>query len=140
MADLTITAANVVKGSGAILEQRYLAGESVTAGMGVYQKSSDSRWWKSQCDGTAEESGVGVLNGIALHASAAGQPLTVQTGGTITIGATTAVGTVYAVSATAGSICPIADVGSGKYVSVIGYGATTTTITMSPIVTGVQVP
>lgn len=134
MADLTITAANVVKGSGANLNRDGFAGESVTAGQPVYKKSSDQKWWKSQSDGTAAEAEV---QGIASHAAAADQPLAVQTGGQMVMGATLTAGQTYYVSNTAGGICPYADLGTGDYVSPVGYAVSTTTLLVQPIATGV---
>jgi hypothetical protein len=45
---------------------------------------------------------VRVASGITLTGSAAGQPVVVQTGGSITIGGTVTNGTVYFLSGTAG--------------------------------------
>lgn len=134
MSDLAITAANVVKGSGATVNKDANAGESITAGQAVYKKASDGKWWKAQTDDTSAQADA---QGIALHAAAADQPLAVQTGGSIAIGATVAAGVFYYVSNTAGGICPVADIGSADYVTQIGYGLTTSTIMVQPIATGV---
>lgn len=139
MADLSITVASVAKVSGGV-ETTYLAGETITAGMVVYLKAADSRWYKAQCDGTAEESGVGVLTGIALHGSLAGQPLAVQRDGTITIGATVVTGTEYVVSAAAGAICPHADLVSTNKYTRVGYASSTSVLTLGLLSTGVAVP
>jgi hypothetical protein len=140
MADLTITAANVAVSTNAVVNRQYNAGETITAGMCVYLKSTTGTWFKAQADGTAEESGSGVQTGIALHASLAGQPLAVQTSGSITIGATTTVGTIYVVSAAAGGICPWADLVSTNKLSIIGYGSTAAILAMVPAATGVAIP
>lgn len=136
MADLSITAANVVKGTGAVLDASKVAGETITAGQTVYLKASDNRWWKSQADATSTEAAA---SGVALNGASAGQPLVVQTAGEITIGATVAVGGVYVVSATAGGIAPVADLASTNYLTVIGYGKTTAIIVMDVNPTGIQV-
>lgn len=136
MADLSITAASVVKGSGATVNNLKLAGETITAGMSVYLKSTDDRWYKAQSDGTAEEAGSGGL-AVALNGASAGQPLFVQTAGTITIGATVAVGTVYVVSAAYGGICPVADLVSTRYLSILGYASAAGTLTINTNATGV---
>jgi hypothetical protein len=135
-ADITVTAASVAKGSTATVIVG-TAGETITAGQCVYQKSSDSKLYKAKAAGTAEEV---LFAGIALHGSLAGQPLAYEAAGTITIGGTVAVGTVYAVSATYGGVAPIADLASTNRVTVIGYGSSATVITLSPILTGVSVP
>lgn len=131
MADISITPASVVPGSNATQIQG-TAGETITAGMAVYLKTSDSRWWKAQADGTAAESGSGTQLGVALCGASAGQPIVVDIADAngITIGGTVAVGTVYVVSATAGGICPEADITSGQYLTIIGVGSTTSAIKM----------
>lgn len=136
MSALSITANSVVKSTGAALRTEFVAGEAVTAGQSVYLKTSDSKWWLAQADGTAEESGSGTILGVALNAAAAGQPVIVQTGGTITIGATVAAGVFYYLGATAGGIYPVGDLSSTNYVSTVGYGASTTTLIINPVPTG----
>lgn len=64
--------------------------------------------------------------GIALHGASNGQPLQILRSGTITIGATTAIGTTYFLSPTAGGICPDADVLTGDYATFLGIGTSTT--------------
>jgi len=133
MADITITAANVVKTSADTAAG--IAGETITAGQAVYLKASDSRYWKAS-NATAAEANV---VGVALHAALAGQPLTIATAGTINIGATTAK-VFYYVSPTAGGICPVADVLSTKYISSVGYAtATDGSFVVKPTATGAVV-
>src|SRR5262245_7735968 len=136
MPDLTITPTGVLKGSDATINAQSVFGETVTAGMVVYKKSTDGKWWKAQADTTPEEAGQGGL-GVALNGGAVDQPAFVQTGGTITIGATVAVGLLYVVSAAAGGIAPSADLVTGNKVSLLGIGATATTLLLSVHVYGV---
>jgi hypothetical protein len=126
MADLTITAANVVAGSDAV-KVTGVAGVSVTAGQSVYLDTTTNTYKLADADAAASVNSAS----IALHAAAANQPLTVQTGGTITIGATISVGLAYYVSTTAGGICPEADLSSGDYPYLLGYGSATGIITMA---------
>ena len=107
MANLTITAANVIQGSGAVTSTG-IAGVAVTAGQSVYLDTTDSKYKLADADATASVN----ESAIALHAAAADQPLTVQTGGTLAIGATIAIGSAYYVSTTAGSICLESDLSS----------------------------
>jgi hypothetical protein len=125
MADLTITAANVAAGSGCVKVQG-TAGATITAGQVVYLDSSDDKY--KLADNDSATAAVRSVAGIALHGSLNGQPLTVLTKGPITIGATTAVGTVYCLSSTAGGICPSADIATGDYNTIIGIGTSTTVI------------
>lgn len=117
MSDLSITAANVVKGAGAVLEDGY-AGETVTAGMPIYRDSSTGKGMKA--DSNSATAAARQPRGIALNGASDGQPLVIQKEGEITIGATLTPGTTYYLSDTAGGICPLADVGSGEYVCIIG--------------------
>lgn len=117
MADLTITAANVAAGSGA-KKTTGTAGATITAGQVVYLDAADSKYKLADCDSATVAARSPV--GIALHAASNGQPLTVLTSGPVTIGATVTGGVAYYLSGTAGGICPIADVASGDYVSIIG--------------------
>jgi hypothetical protein len=121
MADLVITAANVLKGSGASLGSG-IAGETITAGQALYLKAADSRLWKAQCDGTTEEAAV---VGIALHGATAGQPLSYQASGTMNIGGTTVKTTVYVLSATAGGVAPLADLIATNKIVHLGYATAT---------------
>lgn len=132
MADLTITAASVAPSTDAVTVHG-TAGETITAGMSVYlNAAAPPRWMKAQCDGTAIESGYGSQGvGIARHGSLNGQPISVQTGGKIVVGATVVVGTMYAISATAGGICPMADLTTNNYVTPLGLATSTTVLDMS---------
>ena len=124
MADLSVTATQVLKGSGAVVANG-TAGATITAGQTLYKDSTDSNKLKlAQCDGTAAEA---VCVGIALHASASGQPVQYQTGGTITIGAgaAPAEGMIYTLSDTAGGIAPHTDADdpvSTEYTTILGTG------------------
>jgi hypothetical protein len=135
MADLTVTAASVIAGTNAITESA-IAGETLTAGQVVYKKASDGKYYKAQCDGTTEEAGSGGL-GIALHAAGANQPIRFQRGGGLVIGATTVKTSIYCLSATAGGICPEADLVSTNKRVYIGYATDTSgTFVVSLLYTG----
>lgn len=137
MADITITAANVVAGSNAVIGYG-TAGATITAGQTLYADSSDSDSLKlADADDTAAKATV---VGIALHGASDGQPLQYIKTGTITIGGTVAVGTVYVQSGTAGGIAPVADLASGDYTTTLGIGKTASTIDVRIHNSGVQVP
>lgn len=139
MADLTVTAANCVPGSNANIVHG-TAGETVTAGQVVYKSSSTSKWMKADANAaTAEARGSDVNNvGIALCGSSLNQPISVITGGDLTLGATMTAGIAYFLSDTAGGICPVADIGSGEYVVQIGLATSTTVLAVKPVYTGVS--
>jgi hypothetical protein len=125
MSDIAITAANVLPGSGAVL-QTGTAGETVTQGQALYQKAADSKWYKADCNSATAE--VRVAKAFAVTGSTAGQPVVVQTGGQITIGGTVANGITYFLSGTAGGIRPVADNTTGDYPQVVGMGISATVL------------
>lgn len=125
MADLTITAANVIAGSGATRVSG-TAGASITAGQVVYKDSSDGKFKLADCNSAT--AGVRSPAGIALHASSNGQPLTIQSAGPITIGATVTAGVAYYLSATAGGIAPVGDLLTGDYPVILGIATSASVI------------
>lgn len=138
MADLAITATQVLPGTGA----RYAdgtAGAAITAGQVCYQSTSDTMLLADADAGTPAAANA---RGIALNGAAIGQPVRIQTEGTITLGAAAAPvkGTVYVLSGTAGGIAPVADLAAGDRVTVIGVGGTTAgTLVMSIFASNVVV-
>lgn len=117
MADLSVTAASVVAGSNAVIA-RGSFGESLTAGQAAYLDPTSHKWMKA--DSNSATVAARQAGGIALNGGALNQPATVQTSGKITIGATLTPGVAYYLSDTPGGICPVADVGSGEYVCLLG--------------------
>lgn len=118
MADLTITAANVRPATAGASQETGIAGASITAGQVVYKDATTGKYLLADADVLASSRAVG----IALHASADNQPLTVQTkGDDVTIGATVAVGETYVVSTTTGGIAPLSDLSSGDFPTILGY-------------------
>jgi hypothetical protein len=111
-----------------------IAGEAITAGQLVYLKAADTKYYKAQCDGTAEESTVA---GVALNGSATGQYVTVQTEGQYTSGATVTKGVTYCVGANTGAIVPQADVAANSRLVYFGYAVDTSVIAIMRKVTGV---
>lgn len=117
MADLSITAANVVAGTGATVVRGY-AGAAITAGQTVYLDTVNNEYLLADADsGTAAAK---VPSGIALNGAADGQPLAVLTAGPVTLGSILTEGVSYYLSATAGGIAPYADLGSGDDVVHLG--------------------
>jgi hypothetical protein len=125
MADLSITAANVVAGSGA-KKVTGTAGATIVAGEAVYYDTATSTYKLADTDSAT--AAVRSPAGIALNGAAANQPVTVLTSGPITIGATVAVGDVYYLSGTPGKLAPFADVAAGDYPCIIGICTSTTVL------------
>lgn len=125
MADLVVTAANVVAGSGA-KKVTGTAGATITAGQVVYFDTTDSKYKLADTDSAT--AAVRSPAGIALNGAANNQPLTVLTAGPVTIGATVAVGDVYYLSGNAGGLAPAADLAAGDYPCIIGICTSTSVL------------
>lgn len=126
MVDITITPANVKKGTDAQTEQG-IAGATITAGQAVWRDTGNKY---QLADNNHATTAARTPRGIALHAAFLDQPLQIQRSGDITIGATVTAGAAFYLSDTPGGICPVADVGSGENVSLIGLAKSTTVLTI----------
>lgn len=125
MADLSITAANVVAGSNSV-QVHGLAGEAIAAGKPVYKASATKKWMLSDSNsGTAEARRV---DGVALNGAALNQPLAVHKFGDLTVGSVLTAGASYYLSDTPGGICPFADLASGEDVCLIGVAKSATVL------------
>jgi hypothetical protein len=121
MADVSITAANVVAVSGAQTVQGF-ALATITAGQIVYRDATTQQFGLADNNGAAA---TRVPVGIALNGAAANQPLTVLTFGSITIGGTLVAGVAYYLGDTPGSLCPVADLSVGETATLIGIATST---------------
>lgn len=137
MAAITITPANVAQSTSAVVETG-IAGAAIDAGMVVYKLATTGTFFVAECDDAAHDDAYG----IALNkAQAAGQPVTVQVRGDITIGGTVAVGTLYCLgSAVATNVVPVTDLVATNYVTLLGIGISATVIRMNLLTTSVAVP
>lgn len=135
MADLAITAANVLAGASASILNG-IAGEAIAAGKAVYQSSSTKKWMLADSNAAAAEARKATA--IALNGAALNQPLAVQSGGDITLGAVLTAGTAYYLSDTPGGICPLADVGTGEYVCQLGLAKSASVLALDVQFPGVS--
>lgn len=135
MADITITAANVVAGSNSTRENG-TAGETITAGQAVYKDAATNKYKLADTDSAT--AAVRQPRGIALNGASLNQPVAVLTSGDITIGATLVAGDPYFLSGTAGGICPHADVEAGDYPCLIGVATSTTVLRVDIQYSGVE--
>ncbi len=138
MADLSITAANVLATSTAPLQ--YLpaaAGVTITQGQALYKLANNTL-------GLADSNGVSPANtfeGISLSAGSPGQPVIyVRADATFTFGATSTSGLVLYLSNTAGGItATYSDLASGSTIITLGTVLTGgTTMNLSALVGGVK--
>jgi hypothetical protein len=124
MTALSITVTQVMPGSAATDQfTNGLAGAAITAGQAVYYDTATETWKLADANDTAATAAAG---GIALNGAASGQPVRVQTAGSVTLGAAAAmtVGEVYCVSIAAGSIVPVADLLTTNRVTILGVAST----------------
>lgn len=135
MANLAITAANVVAAAGEATTRSVTAGATITAGQAIYLDSSNEAQL-AHCETSATTAAV---IGIALNGAADGQPLQIATAGQLDLGATLTVGKIYVLS-TAGLIAPVDDLTTADYVTIIGVADAADNIVLSIKASGVQVP
>ncbi len=134
MADLTITAANVIADNDAVLADG-IAGAGITAGKALYLEAATNKWKLADCDAATAEARVATA--IALNGASDGQPVKVMKSGTVTIGAALSAGVAYYLSATAGGICPVGDLTTGKYPQIVGMAISTTKLKVNFQASGV---
>lgn len=116
MADLSITAANVVAASTSTTKAG-TAGATITAGQAVYKLAADGLIHPADANDSAKYKAVG----IALNGASVNQPIDyVEKSNDLDIGATLTIGTVYVLSATAGGVAPAADLTTGDYAVILG--------------------
>lgn len=130
MADLSITPANVEPGTTPTPNiGEATAGVAIDAGEALYLDPTDNN---QAALADADASATARAKGVAITTSAAGQPVKYVRSGELILGAgVTTEGVVYVVSTTAGGIAPVADLGSGDFVTVIGVGTGTDRLAVS---------
>jgi hypothetical protein len=141
MANLVISAGNVIMGANANVDRSKVAGESIVSGNVVYLSSvspNNNKWLLADNNAVVVEARRPI--GIALNQCAANQPLAVLTAGDITLGPVLTAGTDYYLSDTPGAICPQADLATaGENVCFLGLAKSTTVLGVNIIVPGVTV-
>lgn len=136
MAVITLTPASIATVSGPVNQR--IAGEAIIQGGVYYIKASDGKAYNAQCDGTAAEAAA---RGVALvAATAAGQRILGQEGGTIDVGAVLTLGKAYVVSRTAGKVIALDELLSTDRVTGVGYPVTTSRLKLAFCDSGAQVP
>lgn len=118
MADITVTAANVVPQSNAKTHYDRLANVAITAGESVSIDPTTGKIVLADND-AGGAAGTGTA-GIAVASVGAGNICPYQNDGDLAIGATLVVGAPYFVSSTGGGICPAADLVTGSVTAFLG--------------------
>lgn len=135
MADLSITAASVLK-SGNAAASTGIAAATITQGQAVYVLAAGTI-------GLADSNASSPANtcaGISLNAASSGQPIqycALDSG--FTPGATLTSGAVIYLSNTAGGLtATYADIANGSTVITVGVATSTTTMNLAPVTGGVK--
>lgn len=131
MADLSITAANVIASSNA-LTKRGAAGATITAGQIVYLDPADDQYKLADADNLPAAGVTEVF--MALNGASDSQPLAVLRSGNVAMGAILTAGTAYYLSPTAGGIAPLADILTGDDVILLGLASTTSNLAFNPAI------
>jgi len=132
MADINFTENSIKPGANA-QKQRGTFGGTITQGMPVYLITATNRWGIGDCETSAT---TAAIVGIALTAGVNGQPGIIQTAGNLTCDNVVA-GETYILSA-AGGVCPISDVATNDYVTIIGVATSTTNIRLGILASGTK--
>lgn len=127
MADLVITAANVVPGANAVFQQGPAA-VTITQGQTVYLDSSTGTVKLADADLSAAAASV---SGIAVSSALAGQIVVFQVSGTLAFGAILTAAKPYFLSATAGAIAPAADLTTNWRTSLLGFASSTSNLLLN---------
>lgn len=138
MADVTITAANVVPQANAQLASG-TAGVAITAGQQVAIDNSSASPTVKLCDVNSASAWQRVPAGAAVNNAAVGQPVVYQTGGDLAIGGTLVSGAAYFASGTPGGIRPQADNTTGDYPAIIGMAISTSVLRVAIVAPGIQI-
>lgn len=129
MADITFLVTDCVPGTDVVIEHGW-RGTTANIGDAVYRDSATNTW--KQADNNSTTAEARQATGIAINTGRTGHPITVARSGTLTCAsAPLTAGTAYYLSDTPGAICPIADVGSGEYVCLVGIAKSTTELVLS---------
>ncbi|WP_337737702.1 hypothetical protein [Sinorhizobium meliloti] len=120
-----MTPSAIIAGSNSAQEHG-AAGEAITAGKSVYKSATTKKWMLA--DSNSATAAARQAGGIALNGASDGQPITVHKSGDLAVGAVLTAGQAVYLSDTPGGLCPLADVGAGEYVCLIGLAKSTTVL------------
>jgi hypothetical protein len=134
VADLTITAADVVAGTNAQTGFG-TAGATIAPGDLIYRHATNKTLLLADANSSAT---TATVEGMALNAATSGQPVKWVSDGEVTVGAVLTVAQSYIASTNAGKVAPISDLASGSWLAYAGYAKTTSILVIKRINSGVQ--
>ena len=126
MADLTITAANVLKSATGKVKQGVCGTTALAQGKPVYKDATTGKLELAR----ANAAGTYIADGVTLNAASPNQPVSyTEFDPAFVPGATLIKGVTYVVSAAvAGAIAPQDDLTTGNFTCVLGIATSTTTL------------
>jgi hypothetical protein len=139
MADISITASNVVPATDASTEVILLGADADAGDILVYDSTDGD--WVLAANSSAALAGNGdpLQLRMATSSGVAGQSVSaVRPGSKVTVGSVLTKGRWYVLS-TGGAISPESDATTNDWSTLIGYAVSATQLSFQPIVTGVQV-
>ncbi|MCA9222073.1 MAG: hypothetical protein KDA71_17210 [Planctomycetales bacterium] len=137
MTALSQTPANVAVGTQDVPIKSVQYGESILQGMPIYLHT-DGKYYKAsnQSELAAEVVAIALTPGSTNDWGIAITPSTRSGRSLVNLGATLAVGETYTLADTAGAIGPIADNGSGDFITILGVAVTTALLDFQVIISG----
>ena len=142
MADINVSADEVVPANANTTIARGTAGDEITAGQAVYADPADNYRIKP-AQATDEDQANNVV-GIALNGAYSGQPIAYATSGDVTFSDDLAAATIYVLSgANAGGIAPSADLDASTntwYGVVLGIATSGTNLRLGITKSGIKNP
>jgi hypothetical protein len=135
MPDLVLVPAEILPGAGATFTYG-TAGVAITAGQVCYLDGTTRALTLADANGSVATAAV---KGIAMHGATTGQPLTLQRGGDVTLGAGAAltVGGLYVLSSNPGMIAPAGDLAAGHFTTLLGVAVSATALRLQMLPSGV---
>ena len=134
MAAVTITSTAVLK-TASTQTADGVAGVAIAAGEWLYLDSATNTLKLAEAGDTEAKAAV---VGQALNNAAAGQPVRYASGGLVDVDNVALAG-VYVLSATAGKMCPVADLVTDDWLTLLAVGRSTTQVRLAISAEGVQV-
>ena len=134
MADLTITSANVRMGDDNT-SVSLIAAEDISSGDVI--RVDNNQIYKAIASSTVSNAAA---YGIAITSGTTGNKVSYVTNGTLTIGATLVLNTLYVLSATSGKIAPFADLTTGQWVTLLGVPKSTSLLSLNITSKGFAIP
>ncbi len=135
MADYTIVPADVKISGSNVRATTVVAGEAISEGQLVYLDTVSGKYKLALA--TAEASANVV--GVSVTSAATDGYFLMQSSRNYFAGTTLVAGDPIYLSATAGAICPHADLASTNYVTLLGHAISTSEIEISIDVTGIAI-